>query len=143
MGKVKVTERTAMSAWMAMSDAEQLAAVAAYLGEQAAGRFVAHGRNRENQYSLADLAVLHHSQPAFPPDREPAGNWSGDELRAYIDIQDSKIAAKPKSKPRLRIDELNDKQLHQIATAATAEQVDTLLDEFTEGQSAGSSTRRT
>jgi hypothetical protein len=81
---------------------------------------------------LQELANLRATQPAYP-EGNPAGNWSGEELRSFIDAKDAELATQPRPKPQLRLDNLSPEQLRQVAQATTQQQVDVLLDQFTKG----------
>jgi hypothetical protein len=119
-----------MAEWLALSDIEQLSEVARYLGPAARQRSLAHGRVKNHRWSLDELAQLRAAQPAYP-EGEPASNWSDSELSAFIAVKDAEIAAQPRPKHQLRIDQLNDEQLKQLAAATTQAEADRLLNEFT------------
>lgn len=123
------TEELTMAEWLALDDVQQLRAVSRYLGPAAKERSIAHGRVKNHRYSLSELTQMRADQPAFP-EGSPTGNWSDEQLRAFIDVHDAQIAAQPKPTRRLRVDQLNDQQLKRLAAVMTQAQVDQLLDEF-------------
>ena len=133
MGKVRIiraSERTSMGVWENLSEQDRFAAVAEYLGPaQAKTRLLQRGRRKENRHTIEELAKLRDAQPAYP-DGEPSDRWSSEVRLAWLAVRDAEIAAMPRPKPRLRIDQLTDSQLHQVSRSTTQEQVDQLLDQF-------------
>jgi hypothetical protein len=128
--QVRISDATGMDAWLQLSDVEQLAEVARYLGPAAKERLLQHGRIKNHRYSLNELAQLRAAQPAFPAG-EPSDQWSPEELRAYLDVKQIELDAQPRPAPQIKLDQLDDQQLKQLAAATTQTEADQLLDRFT------------
>ena len=115
-----------MSDWLRLTDVQQARLLATHLGPRGTGRTLRSGKNNKNAIALeplseAELDALRASLPAFP-DGEPAGWWSGDQLRAFIDSADARLAAAPKPAPQLNVNRLTPEQLHRVSQCHTREQ---------------------
>ncbi len=112
--------------WLRLSSAQEARLLASYIGPRGTGRTLRSGKNNKNAITLeplteAELDDLRASLPSHP-DGEPAGWWSGDELRAFIDSADARLAAAPKPAPQLDLNRLSPEQLHRVAQCHTREQ---------------------
>ena len=112
--------------WLKLSPAEEARLLASFLGPRGTGRTLRSGKNNKNAIALeplseAELDELRASLPAHP-DGEPAGWWSSDQLRAYIDSTDARLAATPKPAPTLDLNRLTPEQLNKVAQCHTREQ---------------------
>lgn len=119
-------DHISMSDWLRLTDVQQARLLATHLGPRGTGRTLRSGKNNKNAIALeplseAELDALRASLPAHPPG-EPAGWWSGDELRAFIDTQDMRLAAAPKPAPALDLNRLTPEQLNHVSQCRTREQ---------------------
>ena len=109
--------------WLKLSPAEEARLLASFLGPRGTGRTLRSGRNNKSAIALeplteAELDALRASLPAHP-DGEPAGWWNGNQLRAYIDSADARLAAAPKPAPTLDLNRLTPEQLHRVSQCHT------------------------
>jgi hypothetical protein len=88
---------------------------------------------KQYRLSLDELAQLRAAQPAYPAG-EPSDRWTAAELRNYLDAKHAELDAEPKPRPQLRVDQLDDQQLKQLAAATTQTEADGLLDQFTQAR---------
>ena len=119
-------DRIPLERWLKLSPAEEARLLASYIGPRGAGRTLRSGKNNKGAIPLkplteAELDALRASLPAHP-DGEPAGWWSGNQLRAYIDAQDARLATAPKPAPQLDLNKLSPEQMNKVAQCHTREQ---------------------
>lgn len=112
--------------WLRLTPLQEARLLASFLGPRGTGRTLRSGRNNKSAIPLeplteAELDALRASLPAFP-DGEPAGWWSGDQLRAYIDATDAHLAAAPKPALQLDLNRLSPEQLNRVSQCRTREQ---------------------
>ena len=112
--------------WLRLTPTEEAKLLATFLGPRGTGRTLRSGKNNKNSIPLqplteAELDALRASLPAHP-DGEPAGWWSSDQLRAFIDSADARLAAAPKPAPTLDLNRLTPEQLNRVSQCHTREQ---------------------
>lgn len=76
--------------------------------------------NHDTIPTSAQITALRAAQPAYP-DGAPAGWWSPEQLRAFIDATDMRQAA-TKPAPQLDLNRLTPEQLHRVAACETREE---------------------
>ena len=117
----ELLDQIPLSQWIKMTPAQEARLLASYLGPRGTGRTLRAGRNMTialEALSEAELDALRASLPAYP-EGEPAGWWSGDQLRAFIDSVDARLATAPTPAPALDLNTLTPEQLHQVASCHT------------------------
>lgn len=113
-------EGISMAEWLRMTDTQRERVVQAYLGDLGgADRAISYGHHRRGRPSHAEVAEMRDEEAAYP-DGDPKGNWSGVELRAFIDAADAQIAALPRP-VTLNVDDLTDQERAELLACTPAQ----------------------
>lgn len=119
-------DKIPLERWLRLTPTEEAKLLATFLGPRGTGRTLRSGRNNKSAIPLqplteTELDALRASLPSHP-DGEPAGWWSNDQLRAFIDSADARLAAAPKPAPQLDLNRLSPEQLNRVSQCHTREQ---------------------
>ena len=122
----ELLDKIPLERWLKLTPAEEARLLASYIGPRGSGRTLRSGKNNTRAIPLeplteGELDALRASLPAHP-DGEPAGWWSNDQLRAFIDSADARLAAAPKPAPQLDLNRLSPEQLNRVSQCHTREQ---------------------
>lgn len=130
----ELLDRIPMERWMRLSPVQQARILATHLGSRGTGRSLRSGKNNAHAIPLEpltddEIAALRKSQPAYP-DGEPAGWWSAEQLRAFVDAADGRLAATTKPAPQLDLERLTPEQLCRVAACQSREQYEQVVDQI-------------